>query len=54
MGFISNLLNGLTKPQIDIDELIDYIANKTSISADIIETVLLVEEDFLREKRIVY
>lgn len=54
MGFISNLFNNLTKPKIDIDEIVEYIADKTSIDEDIIATVLLVEEDFLKEKGIAY
>ena len=49
-----NLLSSFTKPEIDIDELVDFIAEGTHIDRGIIEIILEAEDIYLREKGIIY
>jgi len=53
MGFIGNLINGLSKPEIDVDDLVDFIIEETRIDRDIIELILDTEEIYLRMKGII-
>lgn len=48
------LINKITNPEPEIytEEMVDYIENKTNLSKNIILTVLLAEEEFLKEKGI--
>lgn len=51
---ITKFTNSDPEPEIYTEELIDYIATKTQLSKGIILSVLLAEEDFLKEKGIMY
>jgi len=53
MGFISNLISGFDKPEIDIDELVNFIIEETHVSRDIIELILDTEEIYLRMRGII-
>ena len=53
MGMIRNIINNFTKQEIDIDELVDFIAEETRIKRDTIELVLDAEDIYLREKGII-
>ena len=53
MGIIGNIINGLSKPEIDVDDLVDFIIEETRMDRDIIELILDTEEIYLRMKGII-
>jgi hypothetical protein len=54
MGIISNIIdNFLAKPEINMDIMIRYISDKTSLDEDIIEAILIAEDEFLKENGII-
>jgi len=53
MGFLGNLISSFSKPEIDVDELVDFIVEETHIDRNTIEIILDMEEIFLREKGII-
>ena len=53
MGILGNLLSGFSKPEIDVDELVDFIVEETHIDRGIIELILDTEDIYLREKGII-
>jgi len=54
MGLLGNLISSFSKPEIDVDELVDFIAEGTHIDRGIIEIILEAEDIYLREKGIIY
>ena len=54
MGIIGNIINGVSKPEIDVDDLVDFIAEATRMDRGIIEIILEAEDIYLREKGIIY
>jgi len=53
MGFLGNLISSYTKPEIDVDDLVDFIIEETHIDRGIIEVILEAEDIYLREKGII-
>ena len=53
MGILGNIINSFSKPTIDVDLMIQQIAQRTGVNENLIEEILLAEEDFLREKGII-
>jgi hypothetical protein len=53
MGILDNLINSFSKPVVDVDEIVDYINKETLIDKELIETILFIEEEYLRRKGII-
>lgn len=53
MGYLRNMVRNFTKHEIDIDELVDFIAEETHIKRDTIEIILDTEEIYLRMKGVI-
>ena len=50
MGFIKNLFSNVSKPEIDMEDLIFEIAMQSGLDEELIETVLICEENYLIKK----